>query len=432
LHPDRTTLDNRGSTPEVRVGSITSKLEYTRRGWGEVGEASYHSFLLELEDLLNNHRTALRDPKRVGEQFLALMNARPAGGEREAPWNPEKEFAAPTSQEINRMDDWLMPVYACGYNWLQDNGLAATRLATRIREIISENHDGKFRFCEQVIVITHSMGGLVARACAQLAGMERLIAGVVHGVMPTNGAPVAYRRCKVGMKDEDSKAGIVIGNTGQHVTAVFSQAPGALQLLPTDRYAYGWLEIRGLDGKTLEEALPRWDPYEEIYSQRYHWWALIHEDWLAPEGGIPITWGDYLWFLEAAKTFHQSLAREDYHPKTYVFYGFDNVGKTASFERITWEISKPDHNPWPELKNAAPPVESVYHMTARQANLQGENPERVYGYRRNGVAWTQFLLQASAKDGMGDGTVPSSARVKRVVASVKLLKAGYRCSSGVR
>ena len=46
------------------------------------------------------------------------------------------------------------------------------------------------------------MGGLVARACQALPSMEAKIAGKLHGVMPTVGAPVACRRCKVGMMDQ--------------------------------------------------------------------------------------------------------------------------------------------------------------------------------------------------------------------------------------
>jgi hypothetical protein len=132
-----------------------------------------------------------------------------------------------------------MPVYACGYNWLDSNIEAAKRLRQRIVDVIKENSHEHSR-CSQVILVTHSMGGLVARACQQLDGMQEAIAGIVHGVMPSVGAAVAYRRCKIGMADEDPAAAMVIGRTGQEVTAVFAQAPGALQLLPARQYRSGW------------------------------------------------------------------------------------------------------------------------------------------------------------------------------------------------
>ena len=88
-----------------------------------------------------------------------------------------------------------MPVHAVGYNWLASNALAAKKLRDEINRITAQYNKGQFS-CEQVILVTHSMGGLVARACAQLPGMADKIAGISHGVMPATGAAVAYRRCK--------------------------------------------------------------------------------------------------------------------------------------------------------------------------------------------------------------------------------------------
>ncbi|WP_155947233.1 type VI secretion system protein TssL, long form, partial [Pseudacidovorax intermedius] len=53
-------------------------------------------------------------------------------------------------------------------NWLDDNGKAAKRLLERIREVIAQNNKGQLR-CQQVLLISHSMGGLVTRAGMSLA-----------------------------------------------------------------------------------------------------------------------------------------------------------------------------------------------------------------------------------------------------------------------
>eukprot|EP01032_Pedospumella_encystans_P026865 gene26865-30371_t len=142
----------------------------------------------------------------------------------------DDHFTTPIlSDDLLKRAKCRFPVYACGYNWLASNTEAADALKDRIAEVIAENNKGAYK-CEQVILVTHSMGGLVARCCAQLDGMAGKIAGIVHGVMPAVGAAVAYRRCKVGMREESFTAGLVIGSNGREVTAVFAQAPGALQL----------------------------------------------------------------------------------------------------------------------------------------------------------------------------------------------------------
>ncbi|MNR21620.1 hypothetical protein D3C85_1385320 [compost metagenome] len=109
--------------------------------------------------------------------------------------------------------------------------------------------------------------------------MEAAICGIIHGVMPTNGAPVAYRRCKVGMRDEDYGTSLVIGGSGQEVTAVFAQSPGALQLLPTRRYSPGWLKLLREEQSRTVPAMsavpsPSQCPYETIYLERSRWWGV--------------------------------------------------------------------------------------------------------------------------------------------------------------
>ena len=205
------------------------------------------------------------------------------------------------SDDLLKRANFRMPVDACGYNWLDSNSVAAARLRTRIDHVINANSRNGFK-CDQVILITHSMGGLVARR-ASMAGMRDKIAGIVHGVMPATGAAVAYRRCKLGMRDENLVAGLVIGSNGREVTAVFAQAPGALQLLPTAQYQRGWLKIIG-PGRENVASVPNADPYAEIYLRRDRWWGLVRPDWLRPSGGRPLSWNEYALNINDAKRFH--------------------------------------------------------------------------------------------------------------------------------
>lgn len=57
--------------------------------------------------------------------------------------------------------------------------------------------------CKQVIVVTHSMGGLVGRALIHpmYGNLQDKVAGIVHGVMPAIGAPAAYKRMRAGFED---------------------------------------------------------------------------------------------------------------------------------------------------------------------------------------------------------------------------------------
>ncbi|HEY4381840.1 MAG TPA: hypothetical protein VGN01_15940, partial [Acidobacteriaceae bacterium] len=53
LHPDLVEVDRGGAVPGKAAGSVYDVKRYADRGWGEVGEGSYHGFLLWLEQVLN-------------------------------------------------------------------------------------------------------------------------------------------------------------------------------------------------------------------------------------------------------------------------------------------------------------------------------------------------------------------------------------------
>lgn len=432
LHPQRTRVYANGAVPKNTLGSIQNRAEFLARGWGEVSEASYHAFLQWLEQKLNGSGF---DPAFWEDFFCDEMSptsspAAALGARKLVPGTVMKMSGLPSlaedrhspdpivTDELIKRSRFRFPVYACGYNWLESNDDAAERLKMRIGKIISDNSKGAFK-CDQVIVVTHSMGGLVARACAQLPGMEETIAGIVHGVMPAVGAAVAYRRCKIGMWDEDHVAGLVIGPNGPAVTAVFAQAPGALQLLPSHEYGVRWLQINDEAGKVVK-SFPVDDPYAEIYLRKDRWWGLVKEEWLSPDGGTPIEWGEYVENIKLAKDFHRRVS-EKYHPNTFVFYGSD-IGKQASFEKITWVMRRG----LIPLEGSAPAGTQTVDYSHRQVREDGANKIYVGGESKlvdlgNGAAFgdsfvptskeeTSFWELVCAKqDGGGDGTVPSSS-----------------------
>ena len=425
LHPDRCELDDQGAVPKELRGDVHSSAEYIRRGWGTVAQKSYHHFLLWLEETLN---PKVSNPARWADfyQDETTMSATPLPGAepklfpgvrmglKGQPFGAERTpFAPIMTDDLIARSKFMFPVYAAGYNWLASNQMSAIELQKRIGEIIKENNGGPFR-CEQVIVVTHSMGGLVARACAQLPGMADRIAGVVHGVMPAVGAAVAYRRCKLGMADENFGAGLVLGSSGPEVTAVFAQAPGALELLPSHLYHAKWLRVLGPDG-----AVDSWpagggagsDPYASIYLRPDRWWGLVNETWLVPKDGKSITWNDFAKNVDKAKGFHEDLG-SSYHANTYSYYGADATKK--SFENMTWRIRRgrpPD--------NANPPtIDAVTKMPTADVRMNGRTPEYVGGETRfetgprgsSSVIETSYWeLHGEMHDSAGDGTVPTSS-----------------------
>lgn len=304
------------------------------RGWGEVFFDSYGPLLNTLETRLN---LAFIDGK-LNPEWQDVIDVDPAR------WQPAEGSKLPplTEQELKRvMSNCFYPVHAFGYNWLQSNGDSAREVAKRIRALMEEYREQGFR-CEKVIVVTHSMGGLVGRALCHPAygNLENEILGIVHGVMPAIGAAAAYRRMRAGFESGGSLKEKVItrvlGNNGPDVTAVLANAPGGLQLLPSEAYGDHWLRIVTKSGKILKSLPEKGNPYDEIYSRADVWWSLLREEWINPAGqsSSGISWT--IKHLASARKFHGDVA-STYHPISYAHYGCDP--KQPAFQKVIWEVS---------------------------------------------------------------------------------------------
>ncbi|MHB8139154.1 MAG: esterase/lipase family protein [Smithellaceae bacterium] len=263
------------------------------------------------------------------------------------------------------------PVYAFGYNWTASNDLAGEKLASKIDEVIKIYTD-KSRHCEKVILVTHSMGGLVARSACMLHGAKDKVMGIVHGVQPSNGSPAAYWRMKGGFERPHTVPDIdimqwfknpvkvlkhkgntlanglkgtatawVLGTDGEEVTALLGNMPGGLELLPNKQYKnnddeQSWLEL--IDSNGNKTALPKADPYEEIYREQDVYYRLVNEKWLNPgntDNAISFEKSDWKLFekyLAQAETFHNNLADGKLHEETYQFYS----SGIASADRVVF------------------------------------------------------------------------------------------------
>ncbi|KVQ55180.1 hypothetical protein WT21_02400 [Burkholderia territorii] len=346
---------NVSATPlgPVNVGdgkTITEK-EARRRGWGSVYRTGYQPVLLWLEQQLNN-------PKLCGTLHGAWCEADPQGetwtlhpvlGTAPTQYGAygKGEAITENSPEFERFIKFRYRVYAIGYNWLQSNddsgrdivsGLDCpdpqTKKKTRlmgITEICKENDTGK------AIILTHSMGGLVARFAVVNHHAEDLIHGVFHGAQPATGAPLAAKRYKTGGGPEGGLNGFIngslLGRDADEFVAVMANAPGPMELTPMPDYHNGaaWWIFARPDGTVLMQFPENGDAYNELYLNA-NWYGLLpKEDQLDPAGLVKKRLGkdatgahvlvDHYQATLKQTVIRQSQLKNQYHGKTYVAYG---------------------------------------------------------------------------------------------------------------
>ncbi|AMX08874.1 hypothetical protein A0R60_4671 [Enterobacter asburiae] len=359
---------------------------------------SYGTFLPWLQEALNDNQTMLKNKtSKNGSQTLRerLMDKQ---------LGAEIGESNLTSDEVALSYQYLFPVHAVGYNWLQSNVDSAQALAGRIDKIIND-YKASGRKCEKVILVTHSMGGLVARYYSELLEGDygkKNILGIVHGVMPDRGAPMAYKRMKAG---EAVPVGLVIGSSGAEMTPVLAQSPGPLQLLPGKGYGMGWFHVEG-----LQQPLPQTDPYKDIYTERSAWWGLCEERFINPDNKkmdklqLEKDWQSYVDIIDGkVKKFIEGL-NGHYHEYTYAFYGNDGK-KYPSYAELHWKDTSGKHTPEAYRSQVSEQGEIFYtadkfNQTIRYATL--ETPDQGYVSRK-------YELLPPVDD--GDGTVPVRAAV---------------------
>ena len=418
LDPDNTELDDSGEIPNSILRMFKSvppqvqtnwKSEFKRRGWGTVMLSSYSEILYHLERNLNSiydhHLTTYDDNHEVAaywqKDILGVKPTTDSKGNSKHPWGELNGYEALSPDDLKEKigDKYWFPVHAAGYNWLRSNREAGKDIAERIRNAIRHYQDLGF-VCKNAIIVTHSMGGLAARAaCHKDKDMGKLaddVAGVVHGEQPAIGAAAAYKRMHAGFEARwwniaDILTARALGWSGKEVTAVLANAPGGLELLPTKRYPAGWLKVP-LENGTVRE-LPASNPYKDIYEERDAWWRLMNPEWIEPSKQPPSQksldkiWDKYLDRLRTVEKFHDDLGTY-YHPVTHAHYGADSEQKT--WTNFVWQKNKypkTDANEWDAVRPVVDDdalgtirvnsggVISEYHMMPPDADGDGTVPD---------------------------------------------------------
>jgi pimeloyl-ACP methyl ester carboxylesterase len=382
LDPAKTNVFDGGELPS---GTTLSDAKKKARGWGTVSKKSYGDWLVWLQDALDDCFAS----NRYGHDGLRCSLKHESVGPGLDPL---------TDAEVGLSYKYQMPVHAVGYNWLKSNEDASTHLGNEIDRIIASYQ--KIGRCEKVILVTHSMGGLVARHCSEVRGYKDKIFGIVHGVMPATGSATAYKRVKAGWESDGTIVGEVarhvLGATANEITAVFAQSAGALQLLPSADYGNGWLRIA--DGNQSLSLPMNGDPYNEIYLKRSQWWGLIDEKIINPvdagSNTIDKDWASYADLVsKKVAPFHDAISAK-YHEFTYAFYGNSAMRKTwgdVVWKRMQFPAWLNDHKY--DVMNAKPSADTRMGIIGVDAGSLGPIAVK-----------KTFQLQPAVEN--GDGTVP--------------------------
>lgn len=199
------------------------------RGWGALMRSSYHPGMAQLQHELNN----IARSGKLMPWWGTWGITQPGDFGAEAP------AEALSSPELFRAAHYQFDVWAGGYAWPKSNRDSALDVIRYIEDKVLAHYRFKKVPAKKVILVTHSMGGLVSRAITEIHRYDKVL-GVVHGVMPATGAPTTY---KVARSGYDLPESVILGRDAGEVIAVMAVAPGAMELLPTADYNNGkpWL-----------------------------------------------------------------------------------------------------------------------------------------------------------------------------------------------
>jgi hypothetical protein len=403
--------------PSLRMGHLPNRRTTAKRespaqiarwrGWSEVlFKGAYGQMLTTAESYLNNmfvHDRINSNWQRV------LANPRTFGA---------VDFdTALTEQDLRKVAACWYPVHAMGYNYLKSNGKSARVIADRIRGLTTGYQKRGFQ-CDEVIIVTHSMGGLLARALIHpkygnlLNDPSVKVLGIYHNVMPTMGAAASYKRTRFGFLEGSGTiaeiGASVLGIDGKHATAILANAPAALELFPGSAYGKAWLKV--VDGSGREMwSLPRngESALENIYLQTADkWWRLLHPDWVNPGhvkesagGGIAAV----IDRLNKAADFVEDI-KATFHPNN-CYASFCSSSERPSYGEIVFKLT--DREVWNARNNNLPPVESW--------KLLSDDARGTLKVQAGAHVLTLTLQPPTAP---GDETVPADRSAKQIAGKL--------------
>ncbi|NAS99996.1 hypothetical protein CU664_06830 [Pseudomonas syringae pv. actinidifoliorum] len=312
-----------------------------RRGWGGIMRSAYHPIMVSIQNQMNN----IMDNNALQGWWKDNSGSPPSE------WGDWNNNSPLDMDSMGHAAEIRYEVWAAGYNWLQSNADSAQDIINFIDKTVLPS----YATADQVIIVTHSMGGLVARAMLGFHRYEKVF-GVIHGAMPATGAPAAYRRIRAGFEGTGIQGYIsrqILGPTAKETVAVLAFSKGGLELLPSAVYGDGkpWLFARTSDRSQINliDFPQAKNPYDDIYKSD-KWWGLIpkeNEDLIDPNNLLEIEkseeWEDSISKrqkfeknIDSVKDFHTAIEKS-YYPNTYVHYSADaNEEDLITWSDIVW------------------------------------------------------------------------------------------------
>jgi hypothetical protein len=418
------------NTPDPGADALTKNRKFATvsqiarwRGWSEVMfNGPYGEMLKTAERYLNNimnrgEISPLWSPRApvtpqkatvAGDLTSLLVQAPQAFGGTSG--------AALTKDVLKKIAPCWYPVHAMGYNFIKSNGESALVIADRIRGLVT-GYQKRGLKCKEVIIVTHSMGGLLARALIHpqygklLEDKNVKVLGIYHNVMPTIGAASAYKRMRFGFTDmglhpKDDLVAKIFGKDGKHATAILANAPAPLEMLPGEKYGKDWIKIVDSRGDVIWSG-PNGDEtvLRHVYQEHSAWWRLINPDWVNPANVSEKNGGGLNKVYERLSDASEFLASIEttFHPVTYASYCAS--AKRPSYGEVVFEAKGVRGNAFDSLGQAITlPPPSKWKLLSDEGNgvlTVRAGPCRI------------FLMLRSAKDA-GDETVPSQRSARHI------------------
>lgn len=430
--------------PTKHPNAATAAQKARWRGWSEISFGDYSGALSTLEGRLNHiigfaYALAKNKTGRNPLDLFWMSNLNVTGPTIGVTDVSPKRWGALNAamleeKEVMRVANCLYPVHAMGYNWLQSNAVSAKKTAARIRDLI-KSYQAHGHKCDKVILVTHSMGGILARALIhpEMGGLNDCVLGIYHSVQPVYGSAAAYKRVRSGV-DGHLPAPAIIGNTGQDVTAVFANAPGPLELLPTPEYGHNWLKVQDRNGKTLAQwpadasvlaadsnttKAVNGAPLDYIYTQEPEkWWRLINPEWINPaeKKFDPSSATESVnEKIANAQAFHAKI-KNTFHAHTYASYAADE--KNLTHGNVIYKIEPLSHDDVNVNTATAAAKESPLLWKLVSEDGTGDLIVSLKDKRK-------FKLKLLPPQDPGDGTVPSNYSASKVKATVHFVQIGY-------
>lgn len=217
--------------------------------------------------------------------------------------------------------DVMPKIYCCGYDWRQSNAVSSRELATVVAEAEAECPG------EQVIIIAHSMGGLVARHYCRHRGGEAKLRALFLVGSPSLGAPKPYLLLKRGIPDMDVRYAVVGWSLSEaRSREICRTMPSGFELAPSPLYCshvdpgFAIFEPSGT-------AYPATGPLEPGRSFRdASNFQRFYDDIYTGVPDLPNDRGDVTLLMHSAIAFHQGLmvdGKAYMPPNTHCLYARD-------------------------------------------------------------------------------------------------------------